>query len=459
MWIYWILVIMTGTLLVVSAGIEVAEEIPWYRRPFQKSARFLAEKMRKKKSGMDMEKEAAKLETMLICLCVGLAVLPVLEGTEGKEEIPLVSYRLQRPEKGEGTSSYDLQAEIQDREEAEEVRLDLEERKYSEEEKEALLKRAMEEIDQIVPGENNTPDEVRGKIELPSELQNGEVSVQWIQNPNGLIDETGKIQEGLTEKGAILTLTAMLTCEEQETFYEIALHLYPEIRTGEEQIKHDLQQALNQAKEESQEKKELLLPEQVNGKTVTWTEKKTSMMWLWLILVAGLAVAGYAGKAEEMKKMEEQKRRQLILDYPDVVFKMGMLLNAGLTIQNAFTKIAEEYQETKGKGTVRWAYEEMVITCNEMKSGIAEARAYERFGRRCEQTCYVRLGSMLSGGLQKSSEGMTDLLLQESEEAMEERRKLARKMGEEAGTKLLFPMILMLMVVLVILIVPAVLAF
>ena len=149
----------------------------------------------------------------------------------------------------------------------------------------------------------------------------------------------------------------------------------------------------------------------------------------------------------------------MILDYPDVVFKMGMLLNAGLTIQNAFTRIAEEYQETKQKKGVRWAYEEMVIACNEMKSGIPEARAYERFGRRCEQTCYIRLGTILSGSLQKSSEGMTNLLLQEAEEAMEERRQLAKKMGEEAGTRLLFPMLLMLMVVLVILIVPALLSF
>ena len=42
---------------------------------------------------------------------------------------------------------------------------------------------------------------------------------------------------------------------------------------------------------------------------------------------------------------------------------------------------------------------------------------------------------------------------------MDGRRQLARKLGEEAGTKLLLPMILMLMVVLVILMVPAVMAF
>ena len=81
----------------------------------------------------------------------------------------------------------------------------------------------------------------------------------------------------------------------------------------------------------------------------------------------------------------------------------------------------------KEQSGIRWAYEEMVAACNEMRSGIAEARAYERFGRRCEQTCYVRLGTILSGGLQKSSEGMTELLLNEAEEAMEDRRQLAKK--------------------------------
>ena len=40
-------------------------------------------------------------------------------------------------------------------------------------------------------------------------------------------------------------------------------------------------------------------------------------------------------------------------------------------------------------------------------------------------------------------------------EALEERRARARKAGEQAGTKLLFPMMLMLLVVLVVIMVPA----
>ena len=273
------------------------------------------------------------------------------------------------------------------------------------------------------------------------------------------MDENGEIVAELPEKGQILTLTAILTCEEKEELYEMALHLYPKERTEEEQLRLDLNQAVASAKEESAQKRNMRLPTQVDGRNVIWSLPGSSVMGAGLLLVVLLAAGGYISKSEEFKKAEQERKRQLILDYPDVVFKLGMLLNAGLTIENAFTRIAEEYQQTKSEGKIRWAYEEMTVACNEMKSGISEAKAYERFGRRCEHTCYIRLGTILSGSLQKSSEGMTKLLLDEAAEAMEDRRQLAKKMGEEAGTKLLFPMILMLMVVLVILIVPAVLSF
>ena len=50
---------------------------------------------------------------------------------------------------------------------------------------------------------------------------------------------------------------------------------------------------------------------------------------------------------------------------------------------------------------------------------------------------------------------MTELLKLESIQAFEERKAQAKRLGEEAGTKLLLPMFLMLAMVLVIVIVPA----
>ena len=54
---------------------------------------------------------------------------------------------------------------------------------------------------------------------------------------------------------------------------------------------------------------------------------------------------------------------------------------------------------------------------------------------------------------------MAAILGREAEEAYEERKKRARILGEEAGTKLLLPMLLMLVIVMAILMVPAFFAF
>ncbi len=459
MWIYWGMVLSVGLLVLISSAKEVPESVPWYRKPFRKGAVWIWDHIPEGRHREEKEKKTAMLENMLIFLAAGLILVPILEGGIGGKETILESYILERPEKGQGNGTYTLEADIQGSTENEEIHLELEERQYTVQEKKALLKAAEREIDQTILGENESADEVRKKVDLPSELQNGEVTVQWIRNPEGLLDEEGNIIAELSEKGEILTLTAMLSCGEQEELYEIALHLYPELRTEEEQLRYDLKKAVMMAREESAQKSTMSLPSQVDGRNITWIQSGRSVMGVGLVLVVLLAAGGYMSKGEEFRKARENRKRQLILDYPDVVFKLGMLLNAGMTIENAFTRIAEEYQQTKTEGKVRWAYEEMVVACNEMKSGISEAKAYERFGRRCEQTCYIRLGTILSGSLQKSAEGMTDLLLAESEEAMEERRQMAKKMGEEAGTKLLFPMILMLLVVLVILIVPAMMSF
>ena len=85
--------------------------------------------------------------------------------------------------------------------------------------------------------------------------------------------------------------------------------------------------------------------------------------------------------------------------------------------------------------------------------------AYEKFGKRCGEPGYIKLGSILSQNLKKGAKGLQELLEQEAETGFEDRKHAARKLGEEAGTKLLFPMMLMLAIVLVVLTVPAVMSF
>lgn len=90
-----------------------------------------------------------------------------------------------------------------------------------------------------------------------------------------------------------------------------------------------------------------------------------------------------------------------------------------------------------------------------MRDGMSEKKALERFGRRCRLLPYLRFSSVITQNLKKGSEGLLDILEKEAMEALEQRKERALQLGETAGTKLLFPMMLMLGLVMGIIMIPA----
>ena len=90
-----------------------------------------------------------------------------------------------------------------------------------------------------------------------------------------------------------------------------------------------------------------------------------------------------------------------------------------------------------------------------IRGGMPEGECYEDFGVRCREPSYRRFGMLLSQNLRKGSKGLTDILEREAADAFEDRKKLAKKLGEEAGTKLMIPLFMMLAIVFAIVTVPA----
>ena len=78
---------------------------------------------------------------------------------------------------------------------------------------------------------------------------------------------------------------------------------------------------------------------------------------------------------------------------------------------------------------------------------------------RCDTKEYLKFSSLIVQNLRKGSKEIVKLLELEAIDAFEERKNMAKKYGEEAGTKMLFPMIVMLVVVMGIIMLPAVMAF
>lgn len=163
-------------------------------------------------------------------------------------------------------------------------------------------------------------------------------------------------------------------------------------------------------------------------------------------------------KGREEQVQIQKRYEELLMDYPGLIMKFTLLVQAGMTVRKAFQKIAADYRRKKNRKP-RTAYEEIRTVCYEMESGVSESEAYRRFGERCGQAKYKTLATLLIQNLQKGSSQMADMLERESVEAWEERKRKARVLGEAAATKLLFPMMLMLVVVMAIVMIPAFLSF
>ena len=67
--------------------------------------------------------------------------------------------------------------------------------------------------------------------------------------------------------------------------------------------------------------------------------------------------------------------------------------------------------------------------------------------------------TLLEQSVRKGGSGLSEALLQEEIVAFEERKNLARRYGEEAGTKLLGPMVVLLLVVMSMVLLPAFMSF
>lgn len=95
------------------------------------------------------------------------------------------------------------------------------------------------------------------------------------------------------------------------------------------------------------------------------------------------------------------------------------------------------------------------MALREMNYGISELKAYENFGKRCASQNYIRFSSLLIQQVKRGARGMNQLLMQEVMASEILRKENARKCAEEAGTKLLFPMVLLMAVVFAVLMIPA----
>ena len=330
----------------------------------------------------------------------------------------------------------------------------LQERQYSDQQIDEFFQQAIEDLESVILGENISMQEVRSSLEFPSSVLDGKVKADWFTDDLGLIDEKGNLVGEPAEGGTQVQITVNFSCQDREMDYRFSVCVFSPVRSEEEKQQKQIQELLQSEEQKRVQEEQLRLPGEIEGKKLEWKKEKESPVQMIAVLVVITALCIWMLEEERLQAAVKKKQTALTMEYASFLYKLMALLRAGLTIRGAFERLAQSRQ-------VREHYidEEIRRCCNEMKSGVPEAQAYENFGRRCQLPEYIKMGTILAQNLRKGSDGLADLLEAEALRGMEERHQLARKLGEQAGTKLLFPMMLMFGVVLIILMAPALMSF
>lgn len=221
-------------------------------------------------------------------------------------------------------------------------------------------------------------------------------------------------------------------------------------------IREAVEKAVSAEEAAREQGKSVPLPETVSGTKVRYEnpkfKKDFTAFYLCLSVIVLLPFVWNRQRQEKLKERDQQ----MLLDYPEMVNKIMLLLSAGLTVRGCFDRICGEYRRRMAEGGERrYVYEEICFSLQEMEHGVSETDMLEAFGKRCRLLPYLRFSTMMNQNIRKGSESLIALLEAESLEAFEKRKEQVKVMGETAGTKMLLPMVLMLGVVMVIIVVPA----
>ena len=221
--------------------------------------------------------------------------------------------------------------------------------------------------------------------------------------------------------------------------------------------------------EQGQEDREIRLPDNIEGYAINFQGEEEKKPWHYLLAIPVVAGALFYGNQQEAEKKKRERQEGLLRDYPELLSRFSLYTQAGMTSKNALGKLVSEYeiqkeesrQEMKGKKgiKVRHGYEELRRTYHEMKSGISEHEAYKNMGERIALSEYKKFSTIMIQQLEKGSKGFLLMLQQETGEAFEKRKRLAKEAGEKAGTRMLLPMGILFVITLVLIMVPPCLSF
>lgn len=328
-------------------------------------------------------------------------------------------------------------------------------KEYTADELEQLFMEACNILPTLIQKENKSLDYINSDLELVQEMEGFPFSIRWESSATDVIDNEGNLLYSEESSDEIVKLTATLVYGEWEREFKLSVHIPAQ---PAKDFNVSLEDNLKEQELQTRDQPEFYLPDMFMDNSLQWRYSPgNSAIVLGILFSIMLLLISYQ-KDQEIHNQTKKRKEQLQESFPEFISKLILLMEAGMNIRMAFFRIAEDYQK-KEHQKKNYLYEELMYVCRQMKNGLSEKEAYELLGKRCNLSCYKKLSGLLIQHLQKGSSSILETLRKESVKASEEQKRQIQKKGEEMGTKLLFPMIIMLGIVMVFIMVPALFSF
>ena len=335
-------------------------------------------------------------------------------------------------------------------------------RTYSAKEAHEAYGEALELLPQQIKGDNPSLDEVRSDLNLIADLGEQGIRLRWESTRQELVDAFGEVHgEDVPDEGERLDLRVEMWDGAHSEQFLLPVRVLPPQKSPREERIHAFLTSVSQEDLQQQNSPWLRLPDQFEGEALRYhTPEDPQFLKMTALGIFCALLLAYKEKSDA-ERAKKQRENQLLLDYPEVVSKLMIFLGAGMTVRTAWERIAGDYRirQKGGERRPKPAYEEMYEACCQMKRGVPEGQAYEEFGRRCGLAPYMKLCTLLEQNRKNGSKNLRERLHAEMADAFELRKHGARRMGEEAATRLLLPLFMMLGVVMVMVAVPALMEF
>lgn len=380
----------------------------------------------------------------ILCVASGL-VFYLLAEVLGQETNSVDNGILYRNPCGQGDAFYSIS--VDGLEAPFSVELSVPERELSEKEFRASVPEMAELLMKRIVGENSSLQEVCTNLELVKAVPEYGVEVSWQSDHPEVIGSDGSV---CAEEPTKVFLEAKLKNGSNSELLEIPVMVFPKKGSSEDRFRAVLESVLLQNREQG----EVILPKEFEGNRIQYQSTDHRFNEVLLLLGVVAAVCLYLKEKEDVVTARKKKEEQLMEDYPNFVYEFLILIGAGYSAKAAWKKMTKSYCEDRGKKD-RALCKEMQFAMNQMETGVPEIRAYAEFGRRCGNRNYVKFASLMESSISTGGKNLRKLLEAEVSEAFELRVSIAKRKGEEASAKLLFPTFVMLGVVMVMVMAPA----